>query len=95
MACSSMLRCAFAICLISLMTSSRSEYHCSSSCRPDLHLLPHLLSNALMEGWRPSPTIHSRQSASTILTEGRQECSRWRRHGCRHGRKVRHGRCVA
>src|SRR2546429_2235269 len=50
-ACSSLLRWAFALRLISLMTSSRSEYHCSSDCLPDLHLLPHRLSSAPTEGW--------------------------------------------
>ena len=69
MACSSPLRYAFAIRLISITTSSRSEYYCSSFGRLDLHLLPHLLSSALMEGWPPNPTVYSRQSASTVLTE--------------------------
>ena len=50
MACSSLLRCAFAIRLISLTTSSRSEYHCSSLSRLNLHLLPHLLSSEPMKG---------------------------------------------
>jgi len=58
-ACSSLLRWAFALRLISLMTSSRSEYHCSSRCLPDLHLLPHRLSSALTEGWPFRPTVHS------------------------------------
>src|SRR6266480_1229341 len=58
-ACCSLQRSAFALRRISLITSRRSEYHCSSLCLPDLHLLPHLLSSMLTDGWPFSPTAHS------------------------------------
>ena len=55
-------------CLISLITSSRREYHWSPFCRPARHLLPHLESSAAMEGLPLSPSVHSRQRARTGFT---------------------------
>ena len=66
-AASSLLRRACAVRLISLMTSSRREYYCSSLCRPVRHRLPHRLSNEATDGWPYSPTVYSRQRPSTVL----------------------------
>lgn len=60
--------------LISRMTSSRSEYHCSSLWRPALQRLPYFLSSALIAGLPCSPTVHLRQSASTVLTAQHIRC---------------------
>src|ERR1700722_1413804 len=56
------------------MTSNRSEYHCSSLWRPALQWLPHFLSSASIDGWPCRTTVHSRQSASTVLTARHIQC---------------------
>lgn len=53
---------------ISLMTSSRNEYHCSSVRRPALQLCPHRLSKSRTAGCSCRPTVHSFQRPSTVLT---------------------------
>ena len=67
MAASSLLRRAYTVRLISLMTSSRREYHYSSFYWPVRHQLPHRLSNEAIDGWPYSPTVYSRQRPSTVL----------------------------
>jgi hypothetical protein len=65
---------AWATRLISRMTSSRSEYHCSSLWRLALQWLPHFLSSTSIDGLPCRPTVHSRQSASTVLTARHIRC---------------------
>jgi len=50
MTCFLTIRWTLVIHLISLMTSSWSEYHCSSLFRLDHHLQPNLLSRMLTDG---------------------------------------------
>jgi hypothetical protein len=69
-----LVRCACATRLISRMTSSRSGYHCSSLWRPALQRLPHFLSSTSMDGLPCKPTVHLRQSASTVLTAPHIRC---------------------
>jgi hypothetical protein len=73
-AASSLVRWASATLLISQMTASRSEYHCSSLWRPALQRLPHLLSSTSINRWPYRPTVHSRQSASNVLTAQHIRC---------------------
>jgi hypothetical protein len=68
--------------LISRMTSSRSEYHCSSLRQPALQRLPHFLSSTSIDGWPCRPTVHSCQSASTVLTVRHIRCFGGSRSSC-------------
>lgn len=65
-AASSLIRCACAIRRISLIASRRSEYYCSSLCRPALHWFPHFRSSVSIDGLPCRPTVHSRHNASTV-----------------------------
>jgi len=54
--------------LISLITSSRREYHYSSFYLPARHLLPYLKSSTTTEGPLSRPVVHSYHSALIVLT---------------------------